>query len=63
MAAALVIGVYLKTAAVPDPTLTLTPANAIDLSASGVLPVFPDNGMGAEPTGVKLKYISGLLVN
>lgn len=56
------VGVYLKPAAVPDPTLTLDAATAIDLSAPGVLPEFADNGMGPEPAVSQVKYIGGIKV-
>ena len=57
------VGVYLKPALVPDATLDLAAANAIDLSDPTVLPQYSDNGVGAEPTGLPVKYSSGVPVN
>jgi len=56
------VGVYLKQAAVPDPTLDLTTASAIDLPDPAVLPPYSDNGLGAEPVVATVKYSSGVLL-
>jgi len=57
------VGVYLKPALVPDATLDLTAANLIDLTDPAVLPQYSDNGVGEEPTGLSVKYSSGVPVN
>jgi hypothetical protein len=56
------VGIYLKPAAVPDATLSLTAANAINLADPSLLPQYSDNGMGAEPSVSQIKYVGGIKV-
>ena len=55
------VGVFLKPAAKPDPSLDLTLANGINLADPAVLPQYSDNGMGAPPSPATVKYIYGVL--
>ena len=57
------VGVYLKPALVPDAMLDLGAANAINLGDPSVLPQYSDNGVGLEPSGLPVKYSSGVLVS
>jgi len=53
------VGIYLKLAAVPDPTLDITAADAIDLSDPDVIPSFVDPDMPPAPVVTVVKYSDG----
>lgn len=55
-------GLYLKLAATPDPSLSLTAAQAVNLSDPALIPAFTDPNLGSVPTGVTLKYSEGKAV-
>ena len=57
------IGVYLKQAVTPDPTLDIAPAQAIDLADPAKVPAYVDPQMGAVPANAVLKYSEGKKVN
>jgi hypothetical protein len=56
------ISLYLKLAAVPDNTLDITAADALDLNDPAVIPVFVDHGMGTTPDIPVVKYSEGVKV-
>ena len=55
------IGLYLPSAAIPDTSLDITAADALNLADPSVIPVPVDNGLGAEPVITTVKYVDGVL--